>query len=441
MPAAQLLNGLTVLASIADRTFGEYGFQLNFKKGKSEALVQFMGSGAQAAQRKLSHELCNSVTFVDARGEAKVLHTTFAYKHVGTMTTVSGTMNPEIVMRMSSLRSTMIAVQRPLLKQPRVHENAKISVTKALLLTRGLFQAGAWPSLTVAEAKKVHAPIMQVYRRIAACRPYTFDREWPSDDDLVEKLGVSAPKVLLCTARLLLLLRVLRAKPIPVLVALAYGSSARRSWISAVRADVSFMCRHSDKWQHLAQLPFEKVLEVFAADIKSAKRMVLAASSDPAVNARKAWASSRAEREMGTTYACAICVNTAFPSRQQLALHLFKKHSQCRVMRQYVDCDYCVACMQHFSSQERVVCHLEEKSARCKAFYVQVMEPLSPESQRRADEASKAQAMEHAKMGLRRAHASRSVVRLHGPLHATAMDLGISHSALLRCKPTGAGHG
>eukprot|EP00973_Karenia_brevis_P017447 2393996-Karenia_brevis.AAC.1 len=63
-------------------------------------------------------------------------------------------MNPEIVMRMSSLRAAFHALEKPMLARPRVSDCSKLAVSKTVLLTRGLFQAGAWPCLSAAEARK-----------------------------------------------------------------------------------------------------------------------------------------------------------------------------------------------------------------------------------------------------------------------------------------------
>eukprot|EP00973_Karenia_brevis_P080476 11165785-Karenia_brevis.AAC.1 len=57
---------------------------------------------------------------------------------------------------------------------------------------------------------------------------------------------------------------------------------------------------------------------------------LFAASSDPVVNARDSWATSRAERELGLTFACDICGTRSFGTRQQLALHKFRQHGQGR---------------------------------------------------------------------------------------------------------------
>ena len=85
-----------------------------------------------------------------------------------------------------------------------------------------------------------------------------------------------------------------------------------------------------------------------------------------------------------------------------------------------------------FYSREKVICHVEEKSARCRTVLVHTFNPLPCETIAELD-ARDAEVSRHLRAKGRRRHYSDSVSsRLLGPLCRAAFAVGINHATLLK---------
>ena len=123
------------------------------------------------------------------------------YKHVGTETTLSGTIGPEVRQRMAAMRGALLPLRRCVLKETRIPQAKRYAIARAMLLTRGLFQCATWPTLNATELAPVHAAVMKVYRTVdGSDTPETRS----TDDEVVSRGGLTAPLVLLNGARPLL---------------------------------------------------------------------------------------------------------------------------------------------------------------------------------------------------------------------------------------------
>ena len=119
-------------------------------------------------------------------------------------------------------------------------------------------------------------------------------------------------------------------------------------------------------------------------------------------------------------------------SRQQLALHAFRVHGYQRAACSLIDGVHCPICLQIFHSRPKVIRHIEEQSARCKAVLVHKFAPLPPHIVAGLDEADAANARQLSRRGRSRHHSDSLMSRLHGPLCREAYAVGISHASLLK---------
>ena len=81
---------------------------------------------------------------------------------------------------------------------------------------------------------------MQVFRQTLGSDVWSpgADAHPPTDRELFDEFDAPVPAVLLARARELLLVRLLARAPPELLVLLALGECARRSWFAAARRDV-----------------------------------------------------------------------------------------------------------------------------------------------------------------------------------------------------------
>ena len=155
------------------------------------------------------------------------------------------------------------------------------------------------------------------------------------------------------------------------------------------------------------------------------------AASERRPNSRSAWATIRRLGDLGLTFACAQC-SFAAASRQQLAIHSFKVDGLRRPVRGYIDTAYCPIGLQLFYTRERVICHVQEKSHRCRAVILNCFAQLDSRVVKELDATDAAEARDLFKQGRRRHYASKVASRLHGPLCREAYVVGLSHRTLLK---------
>ena len=213
---------------------------------------------------------------------------------------------------------------------------------------------------------------------------------------------------------------------------LASAQIAKRSWLQAVRADLVWMSMRSSEWKNLEEAPIAKWVDLCFSDSKRFCKHVIAICSEPANNLKSSWAQMQAEVDIGNVYACAEC-GYRCTTLQKLSVHQFREHGVIRDVRRFVDTKFCCACLQFFHARERLICHLTEKSKRCKLFYLHCLPRLDDASFCAMEEEGNQECKTVTRDGNRRAKAQKAVVRMCGPYSASAELFGISHKNCLKC--------
>ena len=96
-------------AVIVDKVFTTFGMAINFQPGNTEALIIFRGIGSKSAGRCLWVDMKGHLFFSTTSGD-KTLNCCQVYKPVGTRTTLSGSMMPEIRQRMAVMSSNLVKI-------------------------------------------------------------------------------------------------------------------------------------------------------------------------------------------------------------------------------------------------------------------------------------------------------------------------------------------
>eukprot|EP00973_Karenia_brevis_P003193 441470-Karenia_brevis.AAC.1 len=88
-PASALLDKISVAVSIVLRVFASYGMHVNFKMGKTEVILHWVGAGSQKAARKVAIDNCGLIGIPSVGDGLISLRVVSAYKHLGSQTTAS----------------------------------------------------------------------------------------------------------------------------------------------------------------------------------------------------------------------------------------------------------------------------------------------------------------------------------------------------------------
>ena len=139
-PADRIVNKVAAVAQVFLRVFRKHCLTLNWEPGKTEALVCFIGPGAHAARDKLHHDMGSLIPVAD--GDVRVtLRATRSYKHLGTRTTVSDSLQDEISVRMGALRSTFGQLRKCFFDSENVYLRAATSGPKRVPMPRAQIAA------------------------------------------------------------------------------------------------------------------------------------------------------------------------------------------------------------------------------------------------------------------------------------------------------------
>ena len=168
-PACEIVGKMKQCAGIYHHVFSRFGLTINYKKGKTEALFRFAGKGAVSARRALFVDDGGKINF-ECRGDSYTLIATSTYKHVGTLTCSTDTMQPEITAKIICMNETFNKLRPTFLNRKSIPIQKRILLSQSVLFTKGLFQAGTWPTLHTAEIVRVHKAVMKIYASIYVWR-------------------------------------------------------------------------------------------------------------------------------------------------------------------------------------------------------------------------------------------------------------------------------
>ena len=446
--------------TITDRVFTHHGFALNYASGKTEAVVAAHGKGAASLKCTLAHDMQDAIPFHTDRNIQMVLKCVPAYKHLGSMRGTTVAMAAEIKSKCSTIAGAVAQLRPKVLSNDLITLRAKAHLFQATLLSRVLFNAGAWPLLTSAEYTRIHTAILRHIRAIAnsetrrhahddsattqptaqhpsaphqdqPTRESTNDRGWLSDQQVYQITGMCAPFVSMLRLRVLLLVRVLLSGPLPLRLVLSAAAPARRSWLRAIQADTAWLAKHTDEFKHWAGKHFADICVDICANPGRVRAKINGVMSNVAYSDKSLWATTATQRAIDVLFPCLHC-DQVFATKQGLAVHTYSAHGFVRSVRSKVNTHYCAACLQHFSTIERVICHLCDKSTRCMATYLMCIPDLPQDEYTRAREEAAAEARSCIAAGHKRHYAAAPAVRMSGPLSWHATRAGICHTQFLR---------
>jgi hypothetical protein len=416
--ACDIVHSTTMLACIAKDTFYEYSMDLNFRPGKSEGLIQWRGKGSVKYRRELeTHDNCVECI---AKSGKFVLRFSESYKHVGTNTSTSGDLGHEIAIRVPILRSGAEAMRKSIMCNARLPLTKKLHIAQAYIFSKGLFQAGTWPALSVRLYTKMHHAIMYVYRCIAGIK---YDPNvLLTDDAVIAEHELICPRTVLRQLRLSLFMRVCRSNHPKILACLIKLVSVQGSWSHSVFEDLRWLCWH-ESFSSFGVLPFRQWVDRVTEDPKAFKSAMVKVCRHPLSNVSTQWATCKSLASLGQTYICLDC-GSVMKSRQALAVHTYKAHGVKGTERKYVDTTFCTICLVQFWDRERVVNHIRYRSPICRLNLL-LRGPLMDAAAADAldsKEHDKHKSLAHS--GKRRHHARKACIQLIGPLQPIVLQPG-----------------
>ena len=232
----RLLDVLLATADVIDLLAAEFGMEVNFSPGKTEALVVLRGQGFAAAQTRLCFDSEHVGHLQRSRGGA--LRVVLSYRHLGVLTSAGDQGGPEVMQRIAAATAAQHALARTVLSEGHVPFRVRLMVARACILTRLLYADGTWNALPPASLRALAACWASVLRRLVCLhRPPRPGERWTSNAAV--RFQCKQPPItrLIAVARLRYYSRVLATGP-DYLVALLQ-SVGGLAWRTLVLTDMA----------------------------------------------------------------------------------------------------------------------------------------------------------------------------------------------------------
>ena len=158
---------LATVVAISVDVFAFHGLLLNFDKGKNACMFSFRGSNAKNERKRIMmDELPTLCTQTASCGFVRV-HIVSEYKYLGDIVDFNGNMLPTIAGRTDAAMSAYFD-NRSFLKSNRTSVKSKKLVVSSMCMSRMLYNAGTWYSLSPTCYSRLHTKYSKMYRTVFA---------------------------------------------------------------------------------------------------------------------------------------------------------------------------------------------------------------------------------------------------------------------------------
>lgn len=358
---------ITTTTEIIADSMAHFGFQLNPKRNKTEAMITWIGKGMVAARKKLLIDDQALLHCCPDDHKMFSLRIVRSYQHLGTEATVSGHMGEEVVRRMSVMGASARKIRKKLLGNALIPMAKRCLIAQSHAFSRGFFQCGTWTHLSMGVRSKIHHATMMVYRMLLEADMQVEKIRHLNDLEVLARLRVLPPMVILRLFRLKLAAKLVRSAPPPTWHLLCVASKNPGSWLEAVAKDLNHLGR-LPQFKDQAGFTFVQWFGLLRAQPKFFARLRDSLLSAEALRADW-WASEKWHHKLvgqaNAEWPCYEC-GMAFVSRQALATHSFRVHGTKRFERQMVETTWCPICLVQFHTRMRCVQHLSIDSTSCR---------------------------------------------------------------------------
>ena len=210
-PAVEIIEKTEKTLAVWHAVFRRFGFELNYKHGKTNVVVQWAGKGEILA-RGIFEAGGNSTIKMEVPGGITEVEVVKDYKHLGQRWAAASHMGPEVNSKAAVINKTTRQYSRRLLGNAALTVAKRQQMSMQLCLSTGLWSAATWPALTTGQQRKIHHAVMKPLRIIHG-RTWENQDENCSGEDLLAATGGMAPVVLLRLLQTVLFMRVCARAP------------------------------------------------------------------------------------------------------------------------------------------------------------------------------------------------------------------------------------
>ena len=416
-----LIGILIKTVSITFRIFNAHGLRLNWKPGKTEAVLQLRGPQTRDILTEIHWR---DGGWIECEPGVK-LHITATYTHLGGRIQGNGDLVPEIRARAFQGAAEWKPLARAVTRDLNVPPERHMQIAAIYILSKVLYLAGSWGPVAPRKSIPLQRLWVDIVRECYGARRVA-GRQEETDVEVLARAEAPTLRALLRTARLSYFAQLAGEAP-PMLIALLQNLAALGDgWVAAILDDLYIM---KLQLPQCAEMPWPK--DDPAAWIELAREWP---TSFKALAKKLTWDSAAVDLAIGVAppsqrprrdplavapegtynYKCNVC-GSEHETFQGLQTHRTKKHGFVHMSQQFAYSSICCACLRDYHQRFRLVRHLREGHA-CLEWLAQRAEPLQEET-RAALQAEDSKLIRGARVqGLLRPAAVCKPVRVPGPL-------------------------
>ena len=366
-PTALLNDVNDVLEAVTD-VFANFGLILNWRKGKSEAMMRLFGRGSGdvlESLRRPSGEL--AFPLPERCGDQHLLIVP-SYKHLGTRLTTDLCFRQDAKTKSRAGMAAHVMLAGKVLRSDVYPVAMKVQAVTSFVLSRCLFNAHLWdPNHHV--IRSANAPYARALRTIAG--------EWWSGDekpclsDVAIRRQLGAPSIdsLLLQARLKYVGRLCRVRHLAIWALLQARHKGKAiSWVNQCKADLQLAFQLSPVAQSLLPDPSLGLahehawLQFITTDETAWQRVIRECEFTESINDKNRDAPAR--QPGCASFQCGDCA-LLFPTQKALDQHRRIRHGAVAQIQWKVgDTAVCLKCGTDFRQRFRLVAHRSQTRAK-----------------------------------------------------------------------------
>ena len=392
------------------------GMVPNLKRGKTEVILGFAGSGAQGSKR--AFEKAEPVIHFNTLRGPKSVEAVNEATYLGAILEAKGRLMPEIVSCTSRAYSSVKPLKKAVLGNSRIPMHQRHAVVQALAFSKSTYTIGSWMPMRQTEEKAWRSRTMKTLRLLCNTRYGSDDHM--TDEEVLVKTGSISPAEMITMATLRLCGMLAQWADEEYLEPFLDEHSMKKgTWMVFAVAEVNRLGKTlRTGWEQFSH--FGDILKIFKGPraqqhmnrlIKKYTKVLLHGREQRLLIHSSSFRTPSMKPENDNEeYKCSKC-EKAFSSKAALGVHCFRLHGTFCEAYSFAATTTCFSCLGQYHSRERLVQHLQWGSMDCLEKIKAMVEPMTKEQILYLNGRDREQYRESKRQGKRHANQTRTYCR------------------------------
>ena len=347
----------------------------NLAKGKTEIMMTFRGQGSRRAKVEHYGPMSAGTLPVLCEHGLHQVQLVTAYRHLGGQMHHTSDQHTEIKRRTGIAHQSFNQHRKVIFHNDQIDLTKRSELFEMLVLSKFLYGADTWIAFDARTMAKFQATVFKLYRRLLKIKK----DEQIMDDEIIDRLKMPHPVVLLRRARLRYFCTLLQMQQNDIWALLAHDLE----WTGLLEQDFIWMW---EQIYHTSSLrdpreDFQQWCNVARHSPGYWKRLVRRACMHDTLQRAKAYRARRAHQQaiekiqalidhdlkeldndpqssvVSGYFGCIGC-GLRCVNRAGEAAHMYKRHGQPSGLRPLFDEPTCPACLKHYHTMSKLKAHL-----------------------------------------------------------------------------------